>query len=182
MYNIADKNEVIREIKKYLYAISTNTYPEIGRTTIDGFYDKETADSVRRFQEIKNLGADGIVDYLTFLALYAEYKSIIDKENTKDYIVEDSGLPIVFGDLSEDVRALHILINQLRNVHKEIASVGTGSYYSKRTEAAVRELRKIFGMQDGVGVDAILFNRMIAELDAHKRNMKTDDLKSDTWV
>ena len=59
-------------------------YPEIKRGTVDGIYDDEARDSVKRFQKIKSLEETGIVDYLTFMALADEYRHI-------EYAVEKYG-------------------------------------------------------------------------------------------
>ena len=39
-------------------------------------------------------------------------------------------------------------------------------------------LRKIFGMPDGEHVDEELYQRMVAEIEAIRRNGKTNDLKT----
>ena len=84
MYDITDKKEIVREIKKYLYAISTSTYPEIKRGTVDGIYDQETEDSVKRFQEIKGLPITGVVDFMTFNAISEEYEEIMINNSLPD--------------------------------------------------------------------------------------------------
>ena len=64
MYNISDRNEVVREIKKYLYLISTTTREEIGRTTIDSFYDEATAEIIRSYQRATGINESGIVVFI----------------------------------------------------------------------------------------------------------------------
>ena len=78
MYRTNDKQQAIREVKKYLYVISTKVYPQIGRTTIDGQYDPATRDAVRAFQRIKGLTENGEVDIETFNALYDTYRKAKD--------------------------------------------------------------------------------------------------------
>lgn len=178
MYNIADRNSVVKEIKKYLYFVAEYAYPEIPKTTIDSKYDAETANSVRGFQRAVGLKETGEVNLATFNLLYAEYKRVKDDKTTADYIITDAGFPIMPGDISEDVRAIHAVINELAQIHTEIEGVGNSNYYSKRTENAVYDLRKIFMMNDAPFIDKILYFRMLEELSAHKRNKNTADLKN----
>lgn len=182
MYDITNEREVIREIKKYLFAVAVNVYPEIGRTTIDNFYDAATAEAVRKFQTIKKLPVTGEVNYPTFNALYSDYVLARILEHGRDYVLEDYGFPVVFGDMSEDARAINMLINELAKVHTDVGNVGTGAFFSERSVKAVKRLREIFRMPAGAEVDAELFERMLTELASHKRNKKTDDLKGGGWV
>ena len=59
MYNIHDKSSAIRAAKEQLFAISEKLYPQVPRTTIDGFYDDETRAAVKEYQKIKGLKESG---------------------------------------------------------------------------------------------------------------------------
>ena len=178
MYDITDKKEVVKEIKLYLRTVAEGMYPEIGINTIDGFYDTQTADSVKKYQIIKKLPATGSVDMKTFDTLYLDYKKTTDKADIRGYLVESSGFPIMPEDISEDVRALHILINELGKSYPDMEYVGTGNYYSQRTSKAISYLKEVFLLPSGAGVDVLMYNRMIAELDSQKRIEETADLKA----
>ncbi len=178
MYNITNRNRTVREIKKYLYFVAEYGYPEMPKTTIDGIFDEETANSVKGFQRAVGISETGVVDLITFNLLYAAYKRIVDEKTSRGYIITDNGFPLMPGDINEDVRVAHTLISELGRIFTELQSVGNSNYYSKKTESAVRQLRKIFMLKDEPFIDKILFARMIAELDAHKRNKKTNDLKN----
>ena len=181
MYDITDIKEITKEIKKYLYKISTTTYPEIKRGTVDGIYDTETEESVKRFQEIKGLPKTGVVDYRTFIAISDEYDDIMLYESLPDSIVEYQSFPMLYGDTSEDVRLLNMMINELSKTYRELNEVGTGSFYSKRTKAAIERLEEIFGLDKTGITDARLFHRIKEEMKSIKRNRKTDDLKQAGW-
>ena len=176
MYNITKKDEITKEIKKYLYAVSEAESPEIVRVGIDGYYDSETAQAIQLFQKSRGLEVTGTVNYATFNALYAEYHALELLEEMSDSILE-ANFPLSRGDYGEDVRALHLLINQLRKTYREISDVGTGSYYSSKTEKAIKALRKVFMMPESADTDKILYDRMKTELNAQKRNTLTNDLK-----
>ena len=178
MYSLNARKSAIKEIKKYLYFVREYVYPEITKTPIDSVYDKNTASAVKTFQKNVGLDASGEVDFLTFNTLYSTYKNAIDNKTASNYILTDDEFPFMPGNIGEDIRIINMLINQLSLVYSEIESVGNGNYYSKKTEDAVRILRRIFMMQDAEYVDKTLYTRMKKELDAHKRNTFTNDLKS----
>ena len=175
MYRINDRQEAVREIKKYLYVVATRAYPEIGRTTIDGQYDEETRRSVKRFQKIIGLPDTGAVDIDTFSALYDVYRR--EKENfyARDYIIEPTEFPIGIGCKGENVRALHILINELAREHPEVSDVGAGSFYSSHTAESVRAIERAYGLDESGAVDKALFSRMLKELEAIRRRDKNPE-------
>ena len=168
MYKIYDKSAAIRNVKEYLYIVSERIYPQISRTTIDGIYDEDTKKAVAEFQKIKGIEPSGEVSYETFTLLYNDYKSVMDDFYTFDYIIESGGFPLKSGSSSEDVRLLHILINELSKTYSKIENVGTGSYYSHKTAKSVRLLRKLFAMEDGDYVDKPLYLRIKKEIKSRR--------------
>ena len=96
-------------------------------------------------------------------------KSLENELNTPDYIFGDGALPLKENDQNEDVRALHIMINELRKTYREITSVGNGAYFTRRTADAIEQLRVIFGMDKSRQLDKALYRRMLEEIDSRKR-------------
>ena len=74
MYRIDIKNEVVREIQRFLLSISyrenTTYLPHI---SIDGIYDKETTEAVEKFQDRYGLDVTGKVDFLTWNLIYRKF-------------------------------------------------------------------------------------------------------------
>lgn len=175
MYNAYNKKAAIRTVKEYLYVVSETLHPEISRTTIDGIYDEDTKKSVAEFQNLKFVEPSGEVNYETFTLLYKDYKSAKEDFIIADYIIEDSGFPIARGDMSEDVRVIHILIKELSKTHTNITGVGTGNYYSNNTAKVIEELRKLFMMPSGNHVDKELYTRMKKEVNAQRSATKKID-------
>ena len=169
MYQQTDKNAAIREIQKYLFYISDTKYPSIPRIPIDGVFDNETKSAVLEYQTIKNINPSGIVDYETFSALYGDYIEIEFNSNSSDYIIGDTMFPIVENEQSEDVRVLHVMINELRKKYTEIGDVGTGSFFSKRTADAIEKLSIIFCLPKTRRVNKELYYRMKEEINATNR-------------
>ena len=173
MYYITDKKAAVRQVQKFLFLLSDTIYTSIPRIPIDGVYNGETKQAVEKFQALMNLEVTGIVDFITFSSLYDEYLKVFEWKNMRDYVVGDTEFPMVIGTYTEDVRVLHVLINELKKTYTEIPDVGKENFYTTRTAKAVEYLRKIFRFSDGEHVDKELFDRILKETDArHNINQK----------
>ena len=64
MYRIENKSDAIKEIQKYLIAVS-----ETKNIVPNGIYDSATKSAVENFQAIKNIAKTGTVNYETFITL-----------------------------------------------------------------------------------------------------------------
>jgi peptidoglycan hydrolase-like protein with peptidoglycan-binding domain len=159
MYKSNDNNAAIREIKKYLYALNQSTYPSIRRTTVDGVYDDETRGAVMDFQALMALEQTGIVDYETFTLLYSEYLIALESKKP-DRITSGGEFPLSIGDMNEDVRLLHIYINELSRVYSSLGDVGTSSYYSSDTADAILTLSRIYMMEETNSTDRAMMDRI----------------------
>ena len=168
MYQQSNKNAAVKEIQTYLYLISDRMYADVPRIPIDGIYDSETEAAVIKYQEIKGISQSGAVDYETFTALYNDYSRIIEYEETNGYIFGDGSLPLKENDQNEDVRALHVMISELRKAYPNIPDTGNGSYYSARTGDAVEALSEIFMLPKSRILDRSLYKRMLTEIDSLK--------------
>ena len=164
MYRINDKKAAIKEVQKYLYAISDAMYDKrIPRVSVNGIFDEDTANAIRRYQNLNGLSESGIVDYQTFKSLYWDYSLISIENSISDFIVGETPFPLSRGMQSEDVRALHLMINALCDRFESIENVGTGAYYSSATANAVKSLRKIFGLPLAETVDKQFYDRLRRE-------------------
>ena len=175
MYQQSNKNAAVTEIQKYLFFLSDKRYPQIPRIPIDGAFDKETENAVIEFQKIMLLSPSGIVDFETFTALYNEYESALNDQNTNNYIFGDGSFPLKENDQNEDVRALHVMINRLRKTYPQLNAVGTGAYFSAATKGALEKLRAIFSLRGMPILDKELYRRMKKEIDARERIEKNSE-------
>lgn len=166
MYHASDKKSAIKEIQRYLFKLSDTTYPQIPRIPIDGVYDGETAAAVKKYQELRSFKETGIVDYQTFTEMSADYFFVVSDEKMRDFIIGETDFPLSVGSYSEDVRTLHIIINELAKSFSGIEKVGVGAYYSEKTANAVNSFSKIFGYPATGTVDKRLFSRLNTELEA----------------
>lgn len=169
MYELLDKESAIKEIQRFLHVISDRVNPNIPRVSIDGIYGQETLEAVSVFQEIYGLNKSGTVDRETFELLYLLYDSAIKEKNTPSYVITSEGFPLKLGSQGNDVINLHLYITELEKTYADIGSVGKGSYFNAQTQNAVINLEKIFNMEPTGEVNAILYQRILTELDAIRR-------------
>ena len=74
IYNIDKRSEAIKEIQRYLLAISyIDDPPYLSHISIDGIYGDSTRNAVSDFQKRYGLGVTGEVDLQTWLLLYLKY-------------------------------------------------------------------------------------------------------------
>ena len=72
---IGSRNDNVRIIQSQLNAIA-QAYPAIPTLSVDGVYGPRTAESVRIFQQIFNLPANGIVDFPTWYKISFVYTAV----------------------------------------------------------------------------------------------------------
>ena len=72
---IGSSGEKVSQLQNELYVIAT-AYPGIPLLAVDGIYGQETAESVRVFQKIFNIGETGIVDFQTWYKISQIYVGV----------------------------------------------------------------------------------------------------------
>ena len=168
MYALNDTRSAIAEVQRFLYLISNTNYPEVPRVAIDGIWGKETEDSIIEFQRISGNEITGVVDYPTFEALYKAYSEAESEFYKRDFLITDEGFPLTPNKMNDDVLLLHTIILEIQKTYDYLTEVNKSAYYSETTEKAVMELQEIFGMEKTGDVDAVMFERLMLELDSIK--------------
>ena len=74
---------------------------------------------------------------------------------------------------NNDVMAVNLILNELKNTYKDIHRVNKSSYYDKNTENAVMDLQKIFSENVTGEVDKMLFDRLKQELKASQMSINS---------
>ena len=170
MYELLDKSAAIREIQKFLFVISDKVNNKVPRVSIDGIYGEETKNAVLIFQNLYDIDGDGTVDKITFDKMYVLYRDALEEAIGRDYIITDNGFPISVGTQSTDVIYIHLLINELSKTYRDIEKVDVrSSYFSDISKKAVNDLEEIFRIDKKGEVDAVLLERMEAEIDSIRR-------------
>lgn len=172
MYPIDDKAAAIREVQKYLRAVSREN-AKIPLVAVDGTYGEQTASAVRSFQRSRDLPETGVVNYATFTELYEAYVVAEEKE-TFDALPLHGDFPLRLGDTGEGVVLLHSLLRMLGEYFPELGRIPGSSAFSGDTENAVRYLQTVFILDpDGI-VTKKLYLRMERELAACRMANRTD--------
>jgi len=120
-------------------------YPAIPKlVAVDGIYGSRTEESVRRFQQIFGLTADGIVGKATWYELVRLYTAVtrlseLRSQGQQFYNInwEYPG-DLANGDRGEKVRHLQYMLNILSEFIPEVPAVSMDGIYGPLTEEAVR--------------------------------------------
>ena len=158
LLRLGDVGEEVRTIQRQLNRIARN-YPAIGGPLdLDGIYGAQTEAAVRRFQEIFNLTADGIVGKATWYQIKAIYNAV---KGLGELAGEGLGLdevdrifPKVLqpGDTGTPVRTIQYYLAVIGFFDNSLPQVAVNGVYDEATEAAVR----VFQQQQGLSVDGIV--------------------------
>ncbi len=148
-------NVVVIQVE--LNRISQN-YPAIPKlATVDGIFGSRTEAAVRRFQEIFNLTADGIVGKATWYALVRLYTAVtrlseLRSQGQRFYSIswEYPNSPQL-GSTGEKVRHLQYMLAILAAYIPAIPSVDVDGIFGIRTQEAVLAAQEYFGLpQTGI--------------------------------
>ena len=149
-------NDVLR-IQGYLTRIREN-YPAIPEIpTLDGEFGFSTDAAVRAFQEIFDLGVDGIVGKSTWYRISYIYSSVrklaeVIGEGESDVFSENvPGVTISVGASGDYVLLLQKLLNYIYVFYPTVKSVSEDSIFGQLTADSVRAFQNTFGL-DATGV------------------------------
>ena len=170
MYTINDTKAAILEVQRFLLAVS-QIEKSIPNISVDGFYDEETKAAVIQFQRLHSLPETGKVDKSTFDILFFEYQKIIDRTEHINAVYGNDEFPLSLGSSGENVLILHALLSQLGNYY-EFSKKPRGDYYGIETENVIKEMQRIFVMEESGYTDEELIVRMRAELEAREKFKK----------
>lgn len=163
MFNIEDRAMAVREVQKYLLVISqTEEYPVA--VIVDGVYGDNTRAAVSVFQRRNGIAPTGAVDIITFYALEEQYSKIIEATVASEAVIDRSLYPLQIGDSSEDVSILNSYIRALNISYPDLPFPESGSFFSKKTEDAVKNLQSRMLRDENGEVDRILMVRIYDEI------------------
>ena len=139
-------------IQRDLKRIRLN-YPAIPNiSTKLGIYDEETANAVKKFQEIFSLPITGIVDKATWYKIKYVYTSV---KKLSDLYTEGLSLDeatflyndeLKYGDTGLEVEYVHYFLDAIAFFDEDIPRLQTNSIYSTNTETMVKAFQNKYGL------------------------------------
>ncbi len=136
----------------------SNNFPSIPKIVeTDGIFLEDTENAVRRFQEVFNLSADGIIGQATWYAIERIYNGVkrlneLDSEGiTLEEVTKQYPELLRPGSAGLGVSNLQYFINYLAAFYDSIPPLTTDGVYGAQTEQAVRDAQNTFGLPpDGI--------------------------------
>ena len=136
----------------------SQSYPAIPKIpAVDGIFGVRTESAVRKFQEIFNLDADGIVGRATWYALvriYVAVNSLAELRSQGQRFYANSWAlsdPIEYGDRGIKVEHLQYMLSVLSAYIPQIPALTVDGIFGPATRAAVLAAQQRFGLpQTGV--------------------------------
>ena len=181
--SIGSFGDDVRKIKTELNRIARNypAIPQIDNTT--SVYDRETAESVRVFQQIFNLGVDGIVGKATWYKIKAIFTAV---KRLSEITSEGLTIPEIdrvfktelsIGDSGPEVETLQYYLAFLGYFYPQLPPIGITGFFDDETRDAVFTFQKEYGLPITGSADANTFARIemayrntVAQLPANYRS------------
>lgn len=149
-----------------LNRISQN-YPAIPKIPkIDGIFGSRTEAAVRKFQQVFNLDADGIVGSATWYAIVRLYTAVTDlaelRSQGQQFYAINWSPPnaLQVGNSGDQVRFLQYMLSVLSNYISTIPPVSVDGIYGPATRAAVLAAQRRFALPETGVVDASTWNEI----------------------
>ncbi len=153
-------------IKRELNRISQN-YPAIPKIQyINGVFDLETENAVKKFQEIFNLSPDGIVGKATWYKIkqiFASVKRLSELTGeglTISEVARRYTRELSMGSQGEDVEALQYYLAFIGYFFPELPPIPITGFFGELTRDAVFSFQNTYGLPVTGVVDANVFNRI----------------------
>ena len=174
MRNIANENENIAELQRYLREIyhADGSVPLVNP---DGLYGSETADAVRKFQADNGMSVTGKADFATWNAIYKAYVKALEKNSRPREIYpfpEHGDYEITDGESSDTVAIIQLMLKLLSYFYDDIDGVEKDGIYNEGTIKDIRNFQSRAGVPVTGKIDKATWNALASE---YNRLMKTDN-------
>ena len=148
-----DTGDAVRDLQYYIDYLS-DYYETIPPVAADGIYGPATRAAVIDIENTFGLVADGILDRMTWQAIYNAYLGIISTiplTYTEGLTVPFPGVILRLGAESAEVRLLQEYLNYVAGSFPEIPTVSVTGYFGPRTEESVKAFQRVAGLEaDGL--------------------------------
>lgn len=153
MTNQEHFNNSVYEIQTWLRELHFSGYP-IPLIIPDGIYDEATQSAVRDFQKYEGIEATGIVDKVTWDALYGAYLSALFKRSRPQPLYpfpEEEGYVISPAEVSDIVLIVQIMLGSLSAHYDNIYAPPSGIY-----DEATRRAIENFQLQNNLPTTGLI--------------------------
>ena len=165
---LGDVNADVALIQFILNRISQN-YPAIPKLTVDGVFGQATEASVRAFQSIFDLTADGIVGPATWykiILLYVAVQRLAELQSLGQtytrYNWELPG-PLNIGDTGSRVTFLQYVLSVLAEFLPSVPAADITGTYTENTADSVRAFQTYAGLPATGSIDEATWNALYAQ-------------------
>ena len=174
---LGSAGEDVRIIQRQLNRIGDN-YPAIPYIpATNGIFDLPTEAAVRRFQEIFNLPADGIVGKATWYKIKSIYNGVkglgeLDSEGlTLEEVSREFASILREGDQGDPVRMIQYFLSVIGYFDDQVPVVAIDGVFGPSTKAAVQAFQRSQSLTpDGI-VGRSTWNRMVTVYDDIRRTL-----------
>ncbi|MCI8880983.1 MAG: spore cortex-lytic protein [Clostridiaceae bacterium] len=150
---LGDANEAVRTIQLRLNRISAN-YPAIPKIyPVNGFFDQNTENAVRTFQQVFGLAVDGVVGKATWYRiayLFTAIKGLSELSSEGLSLADVTAVypeQLELGMRAEAVRELQYFLAVIGNYYEEVPILGSiDGIFGQETQEAVIAVQKLFGL------------------------------------
>lgn len=149
----------IERIQTKLNRISAN-FPGIPKIyPVDGFFDTSTTDAVKKFQEVFNLDADGIVGRATWYEIQFIYNAVkkLQTVNSEGLRVEDLSTQYTDefkeGDASGGIITLQYYLEYISLFVNTVIAPSVDGVFGPKTTEAVKSFQRTYGLAETGVVD-----------------------------
>ncbi|MBC8569326.1 peptidoglycan-binding protein [Zongyangia hominis] len=156
---LGSAGEDVRTIQRQLNRIGDN-YPAIPRVSpTDGIFNLQTDAAVRKFQQIFNLTADGIVGKATWYKIKYIYNGVKNLGELTSEGVSLSEADRIYatelkeGDSGNQVRAIQYYLAVIGYFDDRFPFITPDGFFGPETAGAVRTFQQAFGMEPTGVVD-----------------------------
>ena len=158
--------DAILNLQKYLRAISFAD-PQVSRPPLDGIFDSATEDSVRSFQASRGLPANGLVDKLTWDAIYEEYRALALAEELPFFPSSPSNYVAKLGEKSSFISIIQIILQELSSVYDAFEKIEVTGIFDTTTKQAIKEFQRASGLKETGEIDRNTYKRLLYDLSSH---------------
>lgn len=150
------------EMLQYFLSLLSEFYFNIPTVQVTGFFGPETKAAIIEFQKAKNLPQTGVVNNVTWNAIYRDFRGIVstifEQGLPTNNFLPFRGTPLSLGSAGENVYVLQQYINNIASVYTNISPVNITGIFDQDTMNSVMQYQRAFGLNVTGIVNRVTWN------------------------